>query len=182
MCLRRPNFTATLHKSTMSVERRPGDDHDGPALLLRSNVPGLRAGAQGVETRTRRAGQACAPPEGAHRAGRDVHAREYPVLDNQYRNGESQRSVQAATSRKRWTLAKRLPPTALAELRAFYEARKGPVEPFYVYDPYETSPKFSHDPNGATTSGRYVVRFDCMWTDSIQAGRGQVSIELIELA
>jgi hypothetical protein len=33
-----------------------------------------------------------------------VHEREYPVLDNEYRNGESQRSVQATNSRKRWRL------------------------------------------------------------------------------
>ncbi len=33
-----------------------------------------------------------------------VHEREYPVLDNEYRQGESQRSVQASNSRKRWRL------------------------------------------------------------------------------
>jgi hypothetical protein len=30
-----------------------------------------------------------------------VHTREYPVIDNEYRNGESQRSVLAMTSRKK---------------------------------------------------------------------------------
>jgi hypothetical protein len=30
-----------------------------------------------------------------------THTREYPVIDNEYRNGESQRSAQAATSRKK---------------------------------------------------------------------------------
>ena len=42
-----------------------------------------------------------------------VHSREYPVIDNDYRNGESQCSVQAATSRKRWRLTKRLTPAQL---------------------------------------------------------------------
>ena len=43
-----------------------------------------------------------------------VHTREYPVIDNEYRNGESQRSAQAATSRKKWSLTKRLTPSQLA--------------------------------------------------------------------
>ncbi|HWQ56694.1 MAG TPA: hypothetical protein VN442_23610 [Bryobacteraceae bacterium] len=110
------------------------------------------------------------------------HAREYPVIENEYRNGESQRSVAATTSRKRWTLAKRLPPTLLVQLRAFYQARNGPVEPFYFYDPYETNPKFSWDPTGVAATGRYVVRFDCKWSESIGPGRSEVEIELIELA
>lgn len=65
-----------------------------------------------------------------------VHSREYAVLGNDYRNGESQRDKLTATSRKRWHLAKRLKPADLATLRAFYEARNGPHEPFYFYDPY----------------------------------------------
>ena len=111
-----------------------------------------------------------------------VHERSYPVPENEYRNGESQRSVQAMTSRKRWRLAKRLSPTALAALRDFYDARKGATEPFYFYDPYETSPKFSHDPTGQATAGRYTVRFDSEWSQSVGLGRADVSIELIELA
>ena len=110
------------------------------------------------------------------------HAREYPVLDNTYRNGESQRSVQAATSRKQWLLQKRLTPAQLTTLRTFYEARKGPLEPFYFYDPYETSPKFSYNPIGAADAGRYVVRFNCEWGETLAPGRCDVSIELIELA
>lgn len=34
-----------------------------------------------------------------------AHSREFPVLENEYRNGESQRSAQTVTSRKRWRLA-----------------------------------------------------------------------------
>jgi hypothetical protein len=111
-----------------------------------------------------------------------VHEREYPALDNEYRNGESQRSVQAANSRKRWRLAKRLAPALLTVLREFYEARKGPTEPFYFYDPYETSPKFSHDPAGQAVAGRYTVRFAGEWSQSASLGRADVSIELIEVA
>jgi hypothetical protein len=111
-----------------------------------------------------------------------VHERDYPVLDNEYRNGESQRSVQATNSRKRWRLAKRLTPSQLVTLRDFYEARKGPCEPFYFYDPYEASPKFTYDPSGQAVAGRYTVRFAGDWSQSVGLGRADVSLELIELA
>jgi len=110
-----------------------------------------------------------------------THEREYPVLDNEYRNGESQRSVQAANSRKRWRLAKRLTPLQLAALHGFYDARKGPIEPFYFYDPWETVPRFSHDPTGQATQGRYTVRFAGEWRQSVGLGRSDVQIELTEL-
>ena len=111
-----------------------------------------------------------------------VHTREYPVIDNEYRNGESQRSAQAANSRKRWRLAKRLTPAQLEALRDFYDARKGPTEPFYFYDPYETNPKFSDDPTGQAVTGRYTVRFDGEWSQSVGPARTDVEIALAELA
>jgi phage-related protein len=111
-----------------------------------------------------------------------AHERAYPVVESEYRNGESQRSVQATNSRKRWRLAKRLTPVQLATLRDFYDARKGPTEPFYFYDPYETNPKFSHDPTGAAVAGKYRVRFSSDWNQSIGPGRSDVPIEVIEVA
>jgi hypothetical protein len=111
-----------------------------------------------------------------------AHTREYPVIDNEYRNGESQRSAQASTSRKKWTLSKRLAPARLAELRVFYDARGGTHEPFYFYDPYETNPRFSHDPAGVAVTGRYIVRFNSDWSQSVTPGRSDVQLELIELA
>ncbi len=111
-----------------------------------------------------------------------LHERVYPVLDNEYRNGESQRSAQASNSRKHWRLAKRLTPAQLSALRDFYDARKGPTEPFYFCDPYETSPKFSHDPTGQAVVGRYTVRFAGGWEQSTSLTRTDLSLELIELA
>ena len=111
-----------------------------------------------------------------------AHERAYPVVEGEYRNGESQRSVQAANSRKRWRLAKRLTPAQLGTLREFYDARKGPTEPFYFYDPYETNPKFSTDPTGQAVAGRYTVRFAGEWNQAVDLGRADVNIELIELA
>jgi len=111
-----------------------------------------------------------------------VHSREYPVVENEYRNGESQRAALAGNSRKRWRLAKRPTPAQLQSLRDFYEARKGPQEPFYFYDPYETNPRFSYDPTGQAVAGRYTVRFDNDWQQSCGPGRSDVEIQLVEIA
>jgi len=111
-----------------------------------------------------------------------ARSQEYPVLDNEYAGGESQRSVLASTSRKRWRLAKRLAPAELAALRNFYDARKGPTEPFYFYDPWDTNPKFSYDLTGQQTQGRYTVRFEGGWEQSAGIGLIEVTVELVEIA
>ena len=111
-----------------------------------------------------------------------AHERAYQLIENEYNNGESQRSVLAINSRKRWRLTKRLTPAQLQALRDFYEARNGPQEPFYFYDPYETNPKFSHDPTGQVLAGRYTVRFDSGWSQNTSPGRTDVEIALVELA
>jgi hypothetical protein len=54
-----------------------------------------------------------------------AHSREYPVAVNEFVDGSAQHSLLANASRKRWRLAKRLTPAKMAELRAFFEARKG---------------------------------------------------------
>lgn len=110
------------------------------------------------------------------------HAREFPVPDNEYPDGASQRSKLGNTSRKFWEISKRLNPTLLAELRDFYDARKGAHEPFYFYDPWETSPLFGHDPTGATVQGRYIVRFDGGWGQETEFRRSDMTIRLVELA
>jgi hypothetical protein len=111
-----------------------------------------------------------------------VHERAYPLIENEYKNGESQRSVLATNSRRRWRLAKRLTPAALQTLRTFFDARNGPTEPFYFYDPYDTNPRFSYDPTGAVTVGRYTVRFNGDWSQSTGLSRAEVEITLVEVA
>lgn len=111
-----------------------------------------------------------------------AHERAYLLIENEYRNGESQRSVLAANSRRRWRLAKRLTPALLVALRDFFDARNGSAEPFFYYDPYDTNPRFSYDATGVMTVGRYIVRFDGDWQQSNGPGRSDVSIDLIELA
>ena len=110
------------------------------------------------------------------------HSREWAVNVNEYRNGEAQRGYLVSTSRKRWTTQRRLAPAELETFRDFYDDRKGPQEPFYFYDPWDTSPKFSYDPTGAETIGRYVVRFDCAWSQTVGMGRVDTQIDLLELA
>ena len=111
-----------------------------------------------------------------------THERAYPLIENEYKNGESQRSVLATNSRKRWRLTKRLTPAALQTLRTFYDARNGTTEPFFFYDPYDTNPKFSYDPTGQVTTGRYTVRFDGAWSQSDDIGRLNTEIALVETA
>ena len=110
------------------------------------------------------------------------HSREWAVNVNGYRNGEAQRGYLVSTSRKRWSMQRRLTPAQLETLRDFYNDRGGPHETFYFYDPWDTSPKFSYDPTGVETIGRYVVRFDCPWSQVIGMGRADAQIDLIELA
>lgn len=107
----------------------------------------------------------------------------WPVNVNEYRLGESQRAYLAGTSRKSWRLAKRLSASDLDDLRDFFEDRGGSTEPFYFYDPWETSPKFTPDPTGVETTGRYTVRFAVdSWRQISAFPRVETDIELIELA
>ena len=108
------------------------------------------------------------------------HSREYPLIENTYKDGENQRSLQAQTSRKRWAISMRLTPTALLAMRAFYNARSGPYEPFYFYDHTETVPKYDSTPSGAT--GRYTVRFDGLWEQACGPARADVTLAIIQLA
>lgn len=101
--------------------------------------------------------------------------------ENEYKNGESQRGLLVATSRKSWKISRRLTSAALATLRAFWDARKGPTEPFYFYDVWETDPQFSYDPTGIELVGRYVVRFDGTWNQSAGLRRTDVDISLIQI-
>lgn len=111
-----------------------------------------------------------------------ARSRKYPVLVNEFADGSAQRGLLTNNSRKRWRLAKRLTPAKIAELRAFYEARKGAHQAFYFYDPYETNPRFSYDGTGATVQGRYTVRFEGGWSQAMGLGRGDVEIQLVEVA
>jgi hypothetical protein len=99
-----------------------------------------------------------------------VRAAGFSILSNEYREGESQRSLLGATERLSWDLAESLTAAQLTALRTFYEAHDGPTVPFYFVEPYDALP--------------YVVRFDMPWGQQIQRGRlgGSVQMRLIQLA
>jgi hypothetical protein len=108
--------------------------------------------------------------------------REIAVQGNEYRNGESQRALQVASSRRKWALAVRLSGSALAALRSFYLARRGGTEPFYYYDPFAVVPIGSnYDPTGASATGRVTVRFEGPWQQSMGMARTDVQIQLVEV-
>lgn len=107
-------------------------------------------------------------------------SREYTVAENRYKNGESQRALRTATSRKSWSRGAILTAAQLATLRTFYNARRH--EPFYFYDGLETSPRFSYDDTGVATTGRFTVRFEGKWQEDLSMVRSNVTLALVELA
>ena len=111
------------------------------------------------------------------------HSREYAVRDNEYLHGEAQRRAMTTTSRKAWQLSKRLTPAQYDTLLAFFVARSGPVNPFYFYDGTETTPRWSWDATGVSTTGRYLVRFaNERWSGEMNISRHNVEVQLLEVA
>ena len=109
-----------------------------------------------------------------------VHAREFELEENLYRNGESQRRLDVATSRKSWRVGKLLTVAEVLTLRDFFNARRGALESFFYYDPWDTVPQFKDNPTGST--GRYIVRFDGEWSQVAEFALISVTVNLVELA
>jgi len=105
--------------------------------------------------------------------------------ENLYRNGESQRRSRVATSRKRWRQTRPLTLEGTEELRAFFTDRKGQLEPFFFYDPFEPAGGqaigSNHDATGVSTQGRYTVRFDAEWSQVLGMARADAQIALVEI-
>jgi hypothetical protein len=99
------------------------------------------------------------------------------VVENH--DGSTERASLVDVSRRTWKLSKRLFPSEAAALRDWFDAHQ--ADAFYFYDLRETSPPFSYDPTGASTAGRYIVRFNSDWRQSIGMPRSDVDVELIEL-
>lgn len=106
---------------------------------------------------------------------------EYASIENVYSLGESQRSTLVASPRRRWKFTRRTTPAKMAILLTFFDAHR--MDAFYLYNPFETSPKFTYDGTGAATAGRYKVRFEgpaaITWTNT---ARGDLPLELVEIA
>ena len=113
------------------------------------------------------------------------HSREWQVDQNRYRNGEVQRTALVATSRRTWSITKALTTTEVNALRTFYAARKGSIEEFWFYDLWETVPPLSgagYDATGSATAGRYAVRFEGAWQETLGISRHEASIVLVEVS
>jgi hypothetical protein len=106
-------------------------------------------------------------------------SQQWSLLANGYANGEHEAASGLTNSRRTWSLQPRLTPTQVSAVRAFYEDRRGPLEPFYFYDAFESG--FIHDPTGVETAGRYTVRFAAEWQHTTQLGRMTAAIALIEI-
>lgn len=117
-------------------------------------------------------------PQGLCRSFTEV--RQFAARTNEYHDGTLQRSSLVNSSQRRWKLVRRLSPSLMATMKAFALAH--PVDPFYFYNPKETSPLYSYDATGAATSGRYIVCFDGDLSEQIYIPRAEINIELVEVA
>jgi len=107
-------------------------------------------------------------------------SREWAVYENEYLNGERQTTALTTTPRRSWSLVARVSASDLTALRAFLYSRRW-IEPFYFYDGTETSPKWSHDPTGVVTTGRYTVVARGRWVQSKGIARGSAEVQLVEV-
>ena len=104
--------------------------------------------------------------------------RVYPLRESApYTDGRTQRAVTGAGSRRVWGLTKQLSYSEWRTLETFFEARKGALEPFYFYPLYS-----DWDGTGASTEGRYIVRFDGGLSRSYAVGRQEVNLRLVQVA
>jgi hypothetical protein len=129
-----------------------------------------------------------------------VESQSYPVLTNQYKNGEIQISliqdgVNAPRPLRTWKLAKKLTAAQLATLQTFFYATQqgtgtppGTVlaasQPFYFYDVFAASPIGSnYDATGVNTTGRIVCVFQAQFAYAAQIQRIEVQdMLLVEVA
>jgi hypothetical protein len=109
-----------------------------------------------------------------------VESRQWPVRAVEYHGGETERAALTSTSRRSWTMGKRLTPSALATLRALLDSY--PVDAFYIYSMKETSPVFTWDATGVATAGRYLVRAAGDWNQTTYLARSDVQVQFIEVA
>jgi hypothetical protein len=109
--------------------------------------------------------------------------RDWSAIQSEYADGSSQRYSPVLTSRLAWQQTRRLLPADMVTLRTFYLAHQGPEMAFWFYDPFESDPPFNYDATSTDPDGRFLVRFDAHWEQSIGIGGiGEVGLRLVELA
>jgi len=106
-------------------------------------------------------------------------AREYAQLQASYHDGTTERSQLSASSRRAFTLSKRLTATPAAALKTFWDGQQGGLVPFLFYNTIEGP----YDATGNTTQGRYTVVFRSNWSQTTGLLRTDIpNIELVEVA
>ena len=98
---------------------------------------------------------------------------------SEYHDGSAQQGALVAFSRHSWKLTERLPPTLLVALRDFMLLHI--ADNFWFYNPKETNPPNTSDPYGMDPVGRYAVRFNSNWDQSMGIALGDATVELIEV-
>lgn len=98
---------------------------------------------------------------------------------NEYHDGTTQSQATVYHVRRTWRRTVRLTPSQMTALRAFQDAHQ--ADAFYFYNPSETSPPYTSDPTGAATAGRYTVRLNSDWSQTMAMARGDATLELIEV-
>jgi len=110
--------------------------------------------------------------------------REWASRVNEYHDGARQSTAMVSISRRSWSLRKRLTPAVLATLWTFWKANQHGA--FYFYSPKEPATGYAvgsnYDGTGASTQGRYTVRFNGDWNQSTYIPRADCTVELIEVA
>ncbi len=113
--------------------------------------------------------------------------REYAQLQSAYHDGTTQRSQLAQTSRRTFTLAKRLDSADLATLYAFWITQQRGVTAFCFYNPFDvpTGAQIgsNYDPSGNNLQGRITVVFRGNWAQATDLARTNLqSLQLVEVA
>jgi hypothetical protein len=104
-----------------------------------------------------------------------TEAQTWPARVNEYRDGATQATAMLGNVQRSWKLTKRLGPSALSTLLAFWQAQGAGA--FWFYNPAET---LVYDPTGAAAGGRHRVRFEGAWSQSAGLARVDVPIQLVE--
>lgn len=106
-----------------------------------------------------------------------VETHEWPTVTSQaYADGAVQVRSDGSLPRRSWTLTQRWEFGDIDDLLDFWDDRKGPHEPFYFYPLLA-----DHDPTGASTTGRYRVRFEGSIQREYMMARWPVSLKLVEI-
>ena len=111
---------------------------------------------------------------------------DYALNLSTYQDGAYQSLPLVDSPRHTWVQTRRLTPSQLATLVAFYVAHGGNRDPFWFYDPFATASdgtgRFTYDASGASSVGRYPCRFDGALSYTLQLGRASGQFTIIEIA